>query len=107
MNKDIENTIADLELSNKLKSYENDITNLKAKLQELDNATDKGYSDKINLINKIISDDEKQNDIISDRIKLLQDEASRFADGSEEKIELLDQVNTLEQKQNRTLMYIN
>ncbi|MBV4418264.1 phage tail tape measure protein [Clostridium tyrobutyricum] len=97
---DIENTIADLELSNKLKSYENDITNLKAKLQELDNATDKGYSDKINLINKIISDDEKQNDIISERIKLLQDEASRFTDGSEEKIELLDQINTLQQKQN-------
>ncbi|MDV3426153.1 MAG: phage tail tape measure protein [Bacillota bacterium] len=97
---DIENTIADLELSNKLKSYENDITNLKAKFQELDNVTDKGYNDKIDIINKIISDDEKQNDIISDRIKLLQDEASRFADGSEEKIELLDQVNTLEQKQN-------
>ncbi|QCH29003.1 phage tail tape measure protein [Clostridium tyrobutyricum] len=97
---DIENTIADLELSNKLKSYENDITNLKAKLQELDNVTDKGYNDKIDIINKIISDDEKQNDIISKRIKLLQDEANRFADGSEEKIELLDQVNTLEQKQN-------
>jgi chromosome segregation ATPase len=97
---EIQNTIDELDLDNKLKQYADDNTNLKNQLSQLDSATDKAYANKIDIVNKIMANDEKQNEIVSQRIKLLQDEASRFADGSEEKITLLDQINDLQQKQN-------
>ncbi|WP_446897703.1 phage tail tape measure protein [Clostridium sp. LBM24168] len=99
---EIHNTIEELDLENKLKEFTDKVTDLKNKLSQLNDVTDKGYSEKIDILNNIITNEQQENGIIVQRIKLLQDEASRFADGSTEKINLLDQINDLEQKQSDT-----
>lgn len=79
----IQNTIDELDLQNKLKEYDDNIKKMTDSLNVLNEVSDKYYNVKIDLTEKMIESDQKENAVIQERISLLEAEQSRYAEGSD------------------------